>query len=65
MKILRVNDFAPNDGFTVFSCPYAEINPKALNACKEYGAVYCTGQGNLILTLNGKTIKAYGIKPLE
>lgn len=49
----------------VFSCPYAEINPKALKACKEYGTVYCTGQGNLILTLNGKTIKAYGIKPLE
>ncbi len=49
---------------TVFTTPIEEIDLQAKEACKQYGDVYCTAQGDLILESDGQTMTAHGIKPL-
>ncbi len=49
----------------VFSTPACGINPQAVEACAEYGDVYCLDDGDLFLTLNGDGIVARGIEPLK
>ncbi len=48
---------------TVITTTEPLINPQLSKLCKEYGDMFCLCDGDLFMTLDGKTIKTRGIEP--